>query len=221
MDSIVMALARHYKAIRNTTLMNSSTILYILESNLGREHEWLASAIEGHPLFDNVGILQEKTDVIGFRTNEKTKLLSDEILRTRVVTGGLSFADPIISVNEEVARLAVDPRQMLIDQIGAMREYTKIAGNGIARKLVTSTLSIDLQPIPGRKDDLQRALSTLLLVSKNFTEGTLPANYMQIRASRQQRRPDFITGRLTAPEPKRTKTTSNTRNVSYYDDDED
>lgn len=179
---------RHYEALRANPLTRSATICYIMENNLGKEAEWFKFMITKLCRFDNATVLFERREVTGFRTTADSKLIADDKLQSIVMMEGLSFTEEIISVNPDETRTAADARNMLIQQLADMREYTKKKENGTERRYITSLFAEDGTQIRGKHDDIQRALSMLIDVSQRFYARTLPVDYDVINLLQGRRR---------------------------------
>jgi len=194
-EQIIRALKRHYSALRQTTLLRQSTILYVLENNLGREHEWIINTLNRDSFFENFEVLQELDGIKGFRTTTDSKLRADDFLRECVSLDGLAFMKDIISVNDDPSRTGDAAKEMLIEQLEGMKEYTKPNPNGTTRRFITSIFSSEFVRIRGRKDDIQRALSMLIYAARMFVAKRLPVSYEGIQKKRFYRPPEFITAR--------------------------
>jgi len=169
-----------YDRIRRHRMLRDSTILYVFENNLGKEHDHLTALIRRTAAINNVKVLYENEQVVGFHTHSHTKLSADDRLRQYVSTDGLRFADTIISVAPDTDASGDAIIEKLVHQIEEMREFVRQLPNGTYRRVVTSIHGQDLKRIRGNKDDLQRALSMLMLVSALFFERKLPVNYNEI-----------------------------------------
>lgn len=177
-----------YDRIRMYPMLKNSTILYIFENNLGKEHDHLTALIDRTSNINNVKVLYEHESVVGFHTGPGSKLPADDRLRSYVSTDGLRFAKNIISVDPASDPSGDDIIEKLIHQIEEMREFVRYKANGTHDRVVTSTHGIDRKRIRGNKDDLQRALSMLLIVAGMFYERKLKLNYDEIERLHLKRR---------------------------------
>lgn len=160
-----MAVTNHYKMLRAHRLFKDSTILYIMENNLGMESNWIAEVTESSVLFNNVMVLQEHDGQLGFHTNAQSKIRNDDLLREKISFNSLLFLDEIISVNDDASRCGDAVKKTLIDQLAGMCEYVKHKPDGTTTRIITSIYNELFQRIKGKKDDLQRALSMLVWVA--------------------------------------------------------
>jgi hypothetical protein len=177
----------HHAAIRAHPLLNSATLCYIFENNLGHEHDHSKRVIT-HILRDtNAIVLNENTLVTGFHTTHKSRLHADDLLRDHVTMNGMCFAADIISVNPDPSCTGDAAKDMLITQIADMKEYVKQMPNGDHRRMVTSIFSEDMVRLRGKHDDLQRALAMLVLASRLFLTRKLPMDYSRINGMRANR----------------------------------
>lgn len=177
----------HYKAIRAHPLLRASTICYIFENNLGHEHDHAASLINRLSLFDNVAILLEDPAVVGFHTTPQSRLKADDRLHELVAHKALAFAPEIISINHDASVCGEHARDMLIEQMENMCEYTRRRPNGDGVRIVSSTFDENNVEMENRHDDLQRALSLLVYAANMFVARRLPVNYAAIRAKQGAR----------------------------------
>ena len=111
----MLAVSTHYKKLRAHPLFKDSTIVYIMENNLGMEHCWIAEVIESSVLFDNVAILQEHDGQLGFHTTAQSKIRNDDMLREKISFNAMLFLDEIISTNKDPDRSGAAAKAMLIN----------------------------------------------------------------------------------------------------------
>lgn len=178
----------HYDAIRAVPAFRSSTICYIFENNLGKEHDHLTTIVTETAHMDNVTVLSEHLEVIGFHTSAPSRLRADDRLQDKISSGGVCFDANLISINPDLSRAGENAKATLLTQIADMREYTKALPNGKYQRVVTSLFSEDFVRIRGKQDDMQRALAMLLYAESMFRAGKLPVDYREIYALRENRR---------------------------------
>jgi len=204
----------HYKKLRAHPLFKDSTIVYIMENNLGMEHNWIAEVIESSVLFNNVAILQEHEGQLGFHTSAQSKIRNDDMLREKISFNSVLFLDDIISTNIDPGRCGNAAKNILIDELAGMCEYVKQKPDGTATRYITSIYNELFQRIKGKKDDVQRALSMLVWVATLFIarDRRLAIDYRRIAKLREQRftegaraARDFV---FVAAQPKRRVDTS-------------
>lgn len=179
------AFVKHYHALRNHPLYKDATIYYVLENNLGREHDHLNFMIQDTG-FTNCAVLYEDENMIGFWTDATKKIVMDEALRDKVMFGLLSIANDFLTTNSDPNRQAETVVEMMLDQIEDLKDYT-VMKNGVERRIITSILGPDLAVEVGKHDDLQRALSMLIYASTKFLSGKLPVDYHMISRLRENR----------------------------------
>jgi hypothetical protein len=173
-DDIYEAWHNHYRALRAIPALASATIVYILEGALGVHHLDVARWVGK---LNNTHVLRSEPGVIGFKPDEKFRFKSDMLLRDRIGKGGVQFAETLVSVNKEPTRNAAAVREMLCDQVSNMCIYQKIRPNGSMRDFITSITDQQGKRLAGRKNDLQVALSNLLIVVEKFYGEELPIDY--------------------------------------------
>jgi hypothetical protein len=177
----------HYDALRAHPLFRDSTICYVLENNLGHEHDHISYLVRNNNRISNATVLYENAEVAGFRTSAASKLRADDRLQEMITMEGVGFLSNFISVNPDPNKSGANARKELIAQIGNMRCYTNQLPNGESRRVITSLFDETFRRISGRHDDMQRALSMLLIVSNLFLTRRLPVNYTLIDALRGNR----------------------------------
>lgn len=179
---------RHHDKLRSIELFKNSTFLYIFENNLGKEHDHLRTIVHGvDRIRNNAYVLFENPEVIGFHTFANTKLTADDRLQDYIASNSLRFIDPIVSVNENSAKAGDNAKDLLITQIANMKEFVKQHPNGQCTRIVTSIYSEDGTRLK-QKDDVQRALSNLIIASTKFLTRRLPVDYDYISRLKQRRR---------------------------------
>ena len=185
----MLAVSAHYKKLRGHPLFKDSTIVYIMENNLGMEHNWIAEVIESSVLFDNLAILQEHDGQLGFHTSAQSKIRNDDLLREKISFNAMLFLDEIVSVNKDPDRSGPAAKTMLINQLAGMCEYVKQKPDGTATRYITSIYNELFQRIKGKKDDIQRALSMLVWVTTLFIskDKRLAIDYRRIWGLREKR----------------------------------
>lgn len=169
-------------------MLVDSTILYVFENNLGKEHDHLTALINRTRAINNVKVLYENDQVVGFHTHGHTKIAADDRLDQHISSDGLRFANTIISISSNQKDTEDSLIEKLIHQIEEMREYTRQLPNGQYRRVITSIHGQDLKRIRGNKDDMQRALSMLLYVAALFFQHKLPVPYDEIDRMQLKRR---------------------------------
>lgn len=169
-------------------MLRDSTILYVFENNLGKEHDHLTALIARTPGINNTKVLYENNQVVGFHSFAHTKLAADDELRAYVTRDALRFADRVMTMSNETTNPEGAIVEKLVHQIEEMREYVRQKPNGTYARVVTSIHGQDLKRVRGNKDDLQRALSMLLMVHRMFAARLLDLNYAEIYAMRAKRR---------------------------------
>jgi len=206
---IIVAVSTHYKKLRAHLLFKDATIVYIMENNLGMEHNWIAEVIESSTLFNNVAILQEHEGQLGFHTTAQSKIRNDDMLREKISFNSILFLDNIVSTNVDPGRCGAAAKNILVDQLAGMCEYVKQKPDGTATRYITSIYNELFQRIKGKKDDIQRALSMLVWVTTLFVarDPRLAIDYKRISKLREKRftegaraARDFV---FVAAEPKR------------------
>lgn len=174
--------------MRSINYFKDSTFLYIFENNLGKEHDHLRAIIYGvDRIRNNAYVLFENHDVVGFHTFAESKLKADDRLQDAISSNSLRFLDPIVSINENSSKAGDNAKDLLITQIANMKEFVKQNPNGSCTRIVTSIYSEDGTRLK-QKDDVQRALSNLILASTMFLTMRLPVDYAYISKMRQNRR---------------------------------
>lgn len=172
-----IAFVRHYKALRANPLFRDVTILYILENNLGKEHDNIKTIITDKTIFDNnVDYLFETHAAIGFRTKEHTKVTAADLLRQVISIGCISFAEDFVCTNTEAKDGAAGMKSLLLEQLGNLREYTTEKSNGTFKREITGKHDALGAELKGRKDDAQMACFLALLYSRKFLDDQLPVN---------------------------------------------
>ena len=179
---------RHHDKLRSINLFKDSTFLYIFENNLGKEHDHLRTIVYGvERIRNNAYVLSENPEVVGFHTFSHTKLKADDRLQEYITSNSLRFMDPVVSVNDNSSKAGDNAKDLLITQIANMKEFVKQNPNGTCTRIVTSIYSEDGTRLK-QKDDVQRALSNLILGSTMFLTRRLPVDYDYISKLRQRRR---------------------------------
>jgi hypothetical protein len=180
----------HYLLIRKHRLLKDSTILYIIENNLGMEVNWIAETFNSLPHFDNFVVLQEHEGILGFHTYATTKLKHDDLLREKVEFASIVFTDEIFSASEDASRCGEAIKTTFIDQLANMAEFVEQKPNGMSSRTITSIYTDQGQRIKGRKDDMQRAFSMLVWVATlHIVEDKrrLAINWERIKSLRSKR----------------------------------
>lgn len=155
--------------------------MYVFENNLGREQDHLGNIIKHVRRINNVFIVFEDRRRLGIHTTKESKIRSHSIMREYVCAEAIRFAENIITVNPDKTRNAERVRDMLIEQIKDLREYTVTFPNGTARSIVTGRHTADGKAITGKKDDLKQALANLLDAAERYRNRRLPLNYEKIK----------------------------------------
>ena len=187
---MIQTIENHYMLIRKHRLLKDSTILYIIENNLGMEVNWIAETFNKLPEFDNFAVLQEHEGILGFRTYAPTKLKHDDLLREKIEFAQVMFTNEIFSASEDASRSGDEIKATFIDQLANMSEFVEQKANGTSSRTITSIYSEAGQRIKGRKDDMQRAFSMLVWVaSLHITEDRrrLAINWERIQNLRANR----------------------------------
>lgn len=182
-----------YTALRLDPLTCDSTILIIPENNFGLEahtiHELVKTAVQ----FDkNTEVLSEDQSKAGFQTGTQTKLDADDLLAGDIATERIDFYENLIVTNPAVTGTPAARRKFmkekLLHQIEEIREYIKTSPVGRPVRMVSSTHDAQKKRISGNIDDIQRALSILIIVSHWFYIGKLDIDYSRIAGLRRKRR---------------------------------
>lgn len=169
-----------YDHIRADPMLKDSTILYIFENNLGKEHDHMHALIQTTDAINNTFTLYENEKMLGFRTYAHTKVTADNFLSTSISMEGVNFYNKLIVVNPEIPQAREYMREMVTHQIEEMQEYIKYMPNGTFRQVITSIHGQDGKRLAGKKDDVQRSLSMLILVVHLFNAEKLKVPYKTI-----------------------------------------
>lgn len=182
-----------YERIRANPHFKDSTLLYIFENNLGCEHDHLNALIRETPRFNNVDVLYENTTKIGFCTGEKSRLKGVDNLAAFLCNNAIAFEEDLIVCNTEVPKdynnrnVKEYTKNKLIHQVSELQEYKEDMINGTVKRNVTSLFSHENVRYQNKKDDLERALTTMLLYSMMFRLRQLPVNYEHIASLQSNR----------------------------------
>lgn len=168
-------------------MLADSTILYVFENNLGKEHDHLTALLNRMDVFNNYYVLYENKTMVGFRTYARTKIAADTDLRTCISSNAVSFYQNLITINPDFPG-SDQIKEKLIHQIEEMRQYVRRLPNGTINCIITSIYGIDNKRIKGNKDDLQRALSMLIRCANLFNQRELPVPYGEIESLYYKRR---------------------------------
>jgi len=185
------AFIANYRAIRANPFTRDATIYYVFERNLGGEADTLTKLVKSTRLFSNCEVLSEHADIRGFLTTRQSKIASDDTLRLLVHMGAFYFAEDMFSLNKDLECAPHDRarvmREMLVQQMSDMREYTRRNDDGTVQRIITSTHTAKRERIRGRKDDVQRALSNMINAKVKFEAGTLCNDYRSLTVLKRNR----------------------------------
>jgi len=179
---------QHHRRLREIKLLRDATILYVFENNYAMEHDHLTELVTNTRAFGNSAVLYEDPGKIGFKTDHPSKLRADDWLQHFVSYNKMRIAHDVLSVNEKQAKGAQGAVELLLTQIGNMREYVKRKPNNREMRYVGGMFDEFGKEIEGRHDDVQRALSIGLSAMINFFNRRLPVRY-DIIEQLQARRP--------------------------------
>lgn len=179
-----------YNGIRRHPLFKNSTILFVIENNLGLEGPRLQESVCSNPSFYNYVFLRETLDIYGFHTGEQSRLAADLKLQEILATRSIGYIKDIVCVNKTLGRRAADVKRMLSAQIAALMMYERTTCRRGTSAYVTSTYNEEGARINGIHDDLQRALSMGIMVTYMFFGRHLPVDYGYI-ASLQELSKDY------------------------------
>ncbi len=187
---------RHYEALRR--LYNESTLLYIMENNLGKEHDNLKGLIMDKTIFDNnVDFLYENNRVVGFHTGPNSKTDACHLARQIISLGCMVFAENFLTINPDAVGGPAGMKALLLEQIGNLREFSVEKINGQFKHSISGKHDERGLELKGRKDDAQMACFMAILYSQRFLNDDLPVNMEVIQNRIYKRRykeeePNFV-----------------------------
>lgn len=176
------AFVRLYTEIRANEVFRDVTILYVLENNLGNEHNWLVGLMRKCS-FSNVFPLFEHEDRVGFRTTQMSKLLGYDILKAYTSNGGIMFYKDMLTINAAHADGKLVMRALLITQIAQLKQFGRKHANGSRVRVITGIHSEDGKRLP-QTDDVVMAFMMGLHAATRFYNKELPVPYAKIHMLR-------------------------------------
>lgn len=174
------AFAAVYRGIRKHPLLHQSTILFVLENNLGNEAPSIAAHVRSQHQFENCVCLQEHAEIVGFRSTRQSKFIADKHLQRLISTQAIGFIKDVVTVNQAPHRGLEDVKRMFSAQMNAMYQYEETKPGHPTSAYISSIFTADKKRKVGVHDDLQRAFSLAIFAAYAFYERSLPMNYTYI-----------------------------------------
>lgn len=187
-------LTDHYYAFRRLDFFKETTFLYMVENNLGFEHQWVYNHVRVAEKFENAVVLKEKAGQVGFHTDHKIKQLRAIEMQLAFEADRVAICKDVISVNTDPKRCAEAVTETLIKQAENLREYQFVTMKG-ATTHITALFNSEGKRLHDRSDDGIQAFLLAVKAILDFLARELePTQYELI---------DQMRARRTQVEPKR------------------
>jgi hypothetical protein len=173
-----------YDHIRADPLFKNVTILYIFENNMGNDHNFLNNIVKDIKRIDNVFVLYENDDKIGFNTSEFSKLTGYDILKTYASVRAIKFYRNLITINAQLVEPRATMKAEFISQMADLKQYAKMHPNGRRTQVISGIHGEDKKRIQGKVNDINMAFMMLLLYATKFNKFQLDLPYKHIRSLR-------------------------------------
>lgn len=186
-EKIKQMLTDHYYALRSIELFRETTFLYVIENNLGFEHQWVTHHVNIAEKFENVAVLKEREGQIGFHTDHAVKLMRATQLQLAFETDRVAICADIVTVNPDPRRCAKVVTETLIKQAENLREYQRVTMTKTST-YVTAIFNAEGKRIIDRSDDAIQSFEVLCDASTRFLANKLePRQYEYIHSVRERR----------------------------------
>lgn len=187
-DELLGYLKQHYEAFRSMPLFRNTTFLYVVENNMGNEHQWIARFVAETDTMANVYVLQERTGQVGFRTDEAAKLRRPRLLYDILQIDGMAIVKDVVSVNADKKRCGENAVDVFLLQMKRMQEFTRMTPNKV-HTIISAIFNEEGKRIVENNDDVVQANIVMNEAMKLFLSKKLPTDqYTRINHIREHER---------------------------------
>ena len=174
-----------YQRIRGDRMFSKVPLLILIENKNGNDHNLIAGFCARTKEMTGYRILCQKPGKIGFDTTEQSKVAAFGIIRDYASAGGIVFYENLISFGTDHGPACTGPaamRDMLIKQIGQLRQYGKKAPRLTKSEVVITAIhGRDGKRIDRLNDDVLMAFGFVMLWGMLQRKGSLSVKPEEVR----------------------------------------